>query len=329
MRRCRHDRLVPLKLLLSLCFTLLLLGCAAVIAPGGGQSTAPQLSGATFVTRDGLRLPMREWIPQEKPRAVILALHGMSDYSNAFDMPAKQWVKSGIATLAFDQRGFGAGPNVGLWAGNDVMRRDLNDFIAAARSRYPGVPLFALGESMGGAVLLSALAGADPPQVSGVILVAPAVWSRGDMPLLYRVALFTAAHAWPGLILSNSAASNVVTIIPSDNIEMLRALGRDPLFQKKTRADALFGLVNLMDEARAAPRQITVAPPPILLMTGLKDMIIPREPTNGVIADLGNRAEVRRYDNGYHMLLRDLEGAKVSQDVADWVLAKVPGRQPD
>jgi alpha-beta hydrolase superfamily lysophospholipase len=329
MRRCPHDRLVPLKLFLSLCFTLLLLGCAAVIAPGGGQNTAPQLSGATFAARDGLRLPMREWTPEGKPRAVILALHGMSDYSNAFDMPARQWEKSGIATLAFDQRGFGAGPNTGLWAGNDVMRRDLNDFIAAARTRYPGVPLFALGESMGGAVLLSALAGADPPQVSGVILVAPAVWSRGDMPLLYRVALFTAAHAWPGLILSNSAASNVVTIIPSDNIEMLRALGRDPLFQKKTRADALFGLVNLMDEARAAPRQITAPPPPILLMTGLKDMIIPREPTDGVIADLGKRAEVRRYDNGYHMLLRDLDGAKVSQDVAGWVLAKVPGQQPD
>jgi alpha-beta hydrolase superfamily lysophospholipase len=305
------------------------LGCAAVTAPGGGQNTVAQLSGATFTARDGLQLPMREWTAEGKLRAVILALHGMSDYSNAFDMPAKQWAKSGIATLAFDQRGFGAGPNIGLWAGNDVMRRDLIDFIAAARARYPGVPLFALGESMGGAVLLSALADPDPPQVSGVILVAPAVWSRDDMPLLYRVALFAAAHAWPGLILSNSAASNVVTIIPSDNIEMLRALGRDPLFQKKTRADALFGLVNLMDEARAAPKRITVPTPPILLMTGLKDMIIPRPPTDGVIADLGTRAEVRRYDNGYHMLLRDLEGPKVNQDLADWVLSKVPARQPD
>src|SRR5262249_23113431 len=107
----------------------------------------------------------------------------------------------------------------------------------------------------------------------------------------------------------------------------LRALGRDPLFQKQTRADALFGLVNLMDEARAAPKQITVNPPPILLLTGLKDMIIPRDATDGAIADLGARAEVRRYDNGYHMLLRDLEGAKVNGDVADWVLAKVPAPQ--
>jgi len=315
--------------LTSLCFGLLLLGCASVTAPGGGESVPPALDGVTFTARDGLKLPMREWDAEGKPRAVILALHGMSDYSNAFDGPARQWAKAGITTLAFDQRGFGAGPNPGLWAGSDAMRADLTDFAAAARARYPGVPLFALGESMGGAVLLSALADPNPPALSGVILVAPAVWSRSDMPVLYRVALFFAAHLTPGLILSNSAASNVVTIVPSDNNAMLRALGRDPLFQKQTRSDALFGLVNLMDEARAAPAHITVTPPPILLLTGLNDMIIPRAATDGVIAELGPRAEVRRYDRGYHMLLRDLEGPRVNQDMADWVLARVPVLQPN
>jgi acylglycerol lipase len=305
------------------------LGCASAHAPGGGESVPPGLADGYFTARDGLKLPMREWDAEGKPRAVILALHGMSDYSNAFDGPANQWAKSGITTLAFDQRGFGAAPNPGLWAGSDAMRGDLSDFATAARARYPGVPLFALGESMGGAVLLSALAEPNPPALSGVILVAPAVWSRRDMPLLYRVALFFAAHMTPGLILSNSAASHVVTIVPSDNVEMLRALGRDPLFQKQTRSDALFGLVNLMDEARAAPARLTADPPPILLLTGLQDMIIPRGATDGVIADLGRRADLRRYDRGYHMLLRDLEGPRVNQDVAGWILARVPRSQPD
>jgi acylglycerol lipase len=306
-----------------------LTACAAATAPGGGESVPPRLADGYFTARDGLKLPMRQWDADGKPRAVILALHGMSDYSNAFDGPARQWARSGITTLAFDQRGFGAGPNPGLWAGSEAMRADLSDFAAAARIRYPGVPLFALGESMGGAVLLSALAEPNPPALSGVILVAPAVWSRSDMPLLYRVALFLAAHLTPGMILSNSAASHVVTILPSDNIEMLRALGRDPLFQKQTRSDALFGLVNLMDEARAAPAHITVDPPPILLLTGLKDMVIPRAATDGAIADLGSRAEVHRYDQGYHMLLRDLEGPRVNRDVSDWILAKVSGPQPN
>jgi alpha-beta hydrolase superfamily lysophospholipase len=154
-----------------------------------------------------------------------------------------------------------------------------------------------------------------------VILVAPAVWSRADMPLTYRAALFLAAHLMPGVILSNSAAGRVVTIVPSDNIEMLRALGRDPLFQKRTRTDTLYGLVDLMDEARNAPGLLH-NPPPILFLAGARDQIIPVKPMEAVIAALGNRAELRRYPDGYHMLLRDLQREKVQRDVADWVLKR-------
>jgi alpha-beta hydrolase superfamily lysophospholipase len=281
---------------------------------------APQMTADVLVARDGTKLPLRHWDADgSAPKAVIVALHGMSDYSNAFDMPGKVWSKLGITTLAYDQRGFGRSDKPGIWAGGEAMRADLNDAIAAARARYPGVPVFALGESMGGAVLLTALASDAPPAVDGVILVAPAVWSRSDMPMTYRAALFLAAHLLPGLILSNSAASHVVTIIPSDNIEMLRALSRDPLFQKKTRTDTLFGLVNLMDEAREAPTRIK-APPPILFLYGARDQIIPAKPTQAVIESLGARAVVKRYEQGYHMLLRDLEGEQVDRDAAAWIL---------
>ncbi len=312
-------------------------------------SVTPVVADDAIVARDGTRLPLRRWDAEpgpdaNKPRAVIVALHGMSDYSNAFDMPGKVWARLGITTLAYDQRGFGRSDNPGIWAGAEMMRADLNDAIAAARARYPGVPVFALGESMGGAVVLTALASGSPPRADasadapilnadGIILVAPAVWSRGDMPLSYRAALFLAAHLVPGMILSNTAAGRVVTIIPSDNEPMLRALGRDPLFQKKTRTGTLFGLVNLMDEARTAPEKMSEkakdgAPaPPILFLYGAHDQIIPVKPTQAVIAVLGAKAplDVKRYERGWHMLLRDLEGEKVDRDIADWIFGRNPG----
>jgi hypothetical protein len=43
-----------------------------------------------------------------------------------------------------------------------------------------------------------------------------------------------------------------------------------------------------------------------------------------VIAALGSKATVKRYAHGYHMLLRDLEGASVQKDVADWIFARNP-----
>ncbi len=315
---------------LALCALMLLTGCAPTFGPPPSTGAIPVLAEDSFVARDGTRLPLRRWEAQGKPRAVIVALHGMSDYSNAFDMPGRYWAKLGITTLAYDQRGFGRSDNPGIWAGADVMRADLDDAVAAARARYPGVPVFALGESMGGGVVLTSLASSTPLAVDGVILVAPAVWSRGDMPLSYRAALFLGAHLVPGMILSNSAASHVVTIVPSDNVPMLRALGRDPLFQKRTRVGAIYGLVNLMDEARTAPEKFT-ATPPVLFLYGVNDQIIPAKPTEAVIAALKSKPAVpltvKRYDHGYHMLLRDLEGEMVDQDASDWVFTQLKASQ--
>ena len=148
---------------------LLLAGCAPGFDPPMSGGAVPMVADDVFVARDGTRLPLRRWEADGKPRAVIVALHGMSDYSNAFDMPGRFWAKQGITTLAYDQRGFGKNAAPGIWAGADMMRADLNDAVAAARARYPGVPVFALGESMGGAVVLTALASSVPPRADAPV----------------------------------------------------------------------------------------------------------------------------------------------------------------
>jgi len=257
---------------------------------------------------------LRHW-DAENPRAIIVALHGMSDYSEAFDMPGPWWAEHGVTTYAFDQRGFGASANPGVWGGADAMRGDLGDFVDAAHAKYPGVPIYALGESMGGAVVLSSLATPVPPHVNGVILIAPAVWSRDDMPFYYGWALWFASHVFPGMHVSG----NGLHIVACDNYDVLRKLSRDPLFQHSARADQVYGLVNLMDEARKAPLKFSGPTPPILLMYGANDQVIPASPTEATIKDLGHRAEVHRDENGYHMLLRDLDAQSQWQIVSDWI----------
>jgi acylglycerol lipase len=304
--------------------------CAPVLAPLGLMNAAPAIEADAFVTRDGLRLPLRHW-DAEHPRAVIVALHGMSDYSEAFDPPGPWWAAHGIETYAYDQRGFGRTPNAGVWAGADVMRQDLDDFVDAAQAKYPGVPVYALGESMGGSVVLTALASERPPRVAGAILVAPAVWSRSDMPASYRSVLWLTAHTVPWMNVSGEG----LHIVACNNIEVLRKLSRDPIYQHSVRADQVYGLVDLMDQARRAPDHLTNAPP-ILMLYGAKDQVIPAKPTKAVAAALGSRAEVHRYDNGYHMLLRDLEGERIWAEIAAWIghehrapIQDRPGRDPN
>src|SRR5258705_8443460 len=87
---------------------------AARVAPSSPQ---PRFTDSAFIAADGASLPLRKWLPRGGVKAVILALHGFNDYSNAFAMPAALWAERGTATFAFHQRGFGGAPMRQGWAG--------------------------------------------------------------------------------------------------------------------------------------------------------------------------------------------------------------------
>jgi acylglycerol lipase len=146
------------------------------------------------------------------------------------------------------------------------------------------------------------------------------VWSRKTMPLSYSVALWTTAHTFRWWALSGSG----LKITPSDNLPMLIAIGRDPLFQKRARADEIYGLVSLMDEAYQTPQRLNKLP--LMFVYGGNDQIIPKEPTEQVVNKLGTNATVKRYPKGYHMILRDLDGGTRWADIALWVAAQASHR---
>jgi len=302
----------------SLALLFFLSACAPMIyTPTMTHATQPRIADDQFITADNQILPLRIWQPlSSPPKAVVLAVHGFNDYSNFFDDAATYLGQRGILSYAYDQRGFGRAPGRGLWSGEDVMVSDLIALQKVLKKRHPGIPFYLLGESMGGAVVMLAMASDTPPDVNGVILSAPAVWARKTMPWYQRAALWIGAHTLPWLTLTGEN----LNIWPSDNVEMLLALGRDPLIIKKTRIDAMYGLTNLMDKALAsAPRLRT----PALILYGAKDRIIPKKPTRIMLRTLpADRSAMRRiavYENGYHMLMRDLQAETVWRDMAFWI----------
>lgn len=296
---------------------LLLAACAPRLqAPGpdATRSTIPHLTADSFSTRDGLALPLRRWLPEADPKAVIVALHGFNDYGNAFADIGAFLADNGIAVLAYDQRGFGAAPEPGIWAGTETLTADFRDFLAATRAAYPGVPVHALGDSMGGGIMMAAWA-ETPFPADSVILVAPAVWGRAAMPFYQTAALWLSAHTTPWMRISGRGLERR----PSDNIEMLRALGRDPLVIKETRIDAAWGITNLMDAALAGAK---VYDAPSLILYGANDDIIPARATLEMLADLPPPRSTRKvaiYDAGFHMLLRDLKAETPWRDILAWL----------
>lgn len=283
--------------------------------PLAARPAPPVLTAAAFLTPDGYALPLRRWEPAGAPHAVVLAVHGFNDHSRSFEGLGRALANLGIAVWAYDQRGFGQAPGRGLWPGTETLAADVTAAARALRARYPGLPLTLLGESMGGAVIIAAATSADPPPADRIVLSAPAVWARETMPVLYRVTLAVASHTVPWLTLSGRGLG----FMPSDNIEMLRELARDPHVIRETRVDTIKGLVDLMD---LAYDKVDEVPGPILYLYGEKDEIVPPEPTAAAVAalpDRGGRVRVVWYDDGWHMLLRDLQAETVYADVAAWI----------
>lgn len=289
-------------------------GCAPRLMAVGDAVYTPRIENTNVVTSDGARLPLRIWATPN-PKAVIIGVHGFNDYSNAFDMPGRWFIEHGISVYAFDQRGFGRAPGRGLWAGDARMADDLDAVVKLVRAQHPNVPVYLLGESMGGGVVMRAFALPNPPKVDGVILAAPAVWGWRSMNAFYDVALWTSAHMLPEMTVTGRG----LNIRPSDNIEMLRALGRDPLVIKETQVGTIYGLVNLMDGAYEAAARIDV---PVLLLYGAHDQIVPELPVADALSAMrAGHVPVTPacYKNGYHMLLRDLERQIVWTDIANWI----------
>jgi alpha-beta hydrolase superfamily lysophospholipase len=99
---------------------------------------------------------------------------------------------------------------------------------------------------------------------------------------------------------------------------MLRALGKDPLVIKATRTDAIYGMVNLMDEAYTAVPKLQK---PVLYLYGANDEVIVQDATEIALARFSQPISFALYPKGYHMLLRDLQHEIVLRDIASWITA--------
>jgi acylglycerol lipase len=304
----------------------LLGACTPGAAPPGPRMRAPAMEEDAFVMEDGMRLPFRVWRPAGElwpgdawpagPWAVVLALHGFNDSRDAWAIPAPDFAAAGVAVYAPDQRGFGATTARGLWPGADALADDASAMVALLRRRHPGARIVLMGESMGGAVMMHLATRGSAVPVDGMVMLAPAVWGRASMNVFMQGGLWVASTFVPGMTVTRPPP--VVRIVASDNVEALRALGRNPLTIRATRFDTLRGLVDLMDLALAAAGRFPAVP--ALMLYGAKDMIIPPAATRATWRALPD-APVRRsyYPNGYHLLLRDLGRAAPTGDILAWL----------
>ena len=286
-------------------------GWALVPSPPEPQPSGPRPE-EMLVMPDGARLPLRIWRPDGPQRFVVLALHGLGDHGGNFLMEGGPLLNAGGALVyAYDQRGFGWTANRGYWPGSDTLVSDARQALALIRARHPGLPVFLLAESMGGAVAL-ALA---PGEVAGIILSSPALWGGPYLNGFLRGMVRVGSHMLGPLALPASAPN----ITASDNQAALLRFSRDPLTLREVRIDLVAGVVELMDRAVAALPNCCRAVPS-LIMIGGNDQVVPVEIARRALRDAG-APRVALYPAGWHLLLRDAVRADVARDILSFMEA--------
>ncbi|MBU4196883.1 MAG: lysophospholipase [Alphaproteobacteria bacterium] len=308
----------------------LTLGASACAAPHiqPPLTPPPDFAGAhvedrALVMSDGARLPYLRWGPTDRaPWAVIVALHGMNDHDASFRLAGPWWAEQGIETWAYDQRGFGAAPGRGVWAGQQRMTDDLREVTALARARYPDAVIAVVGESMGGSVAAAAFGSDNPPDADRLVLLAPGVWGWSTQGPLNSAALNIAARALGDVALEPPEFITRDIHASSNTLELIRN-GRYPMNILATRFDTVYGLVDLMETASRSLGRIRGD---AVLMYGAHDEIVKRGPMRLALeraqAD-GGALKTAWYPNGWHLLNRDLDAEIVYRDVAAWL------RNPD
>jgi len=280
-----------------------------------GGDPAGRLRTGMFPASDGDAVPYRLW-QAESPRALLLCLHGASDYSGAFDEIGPAFAARGITMLAIDQRGFGATASRGTWRGKNRMIRDAIEAVVFLRMRFgTALPLFILGESMGAALAVHAAARAPDLDLAGIVLAAPGAISGTWRRLVGSVLMRCLRRLLPnaGIVIERITAWDFTPAAA------IRLLG-DPMVLRRIRPAILFGLFKL---ARSAVDEAEHVRIPALTMIGTREDVVREACIARLHRGLGGDKEWAAFEGGPHLLLHWQHNERVLAKVLSWLESRL------
>lgn len=259
----------------------------------------------------GVMLVEQSWRPAGPPRAVVVIHHGLKSHSSLYAELAGRLVARGYAVHAYDMRGHGrsAGRRASLDDFGDLTA-DLDLFMHRVRRREPGLPIFLVGHSVGGAVVTLYVL-EHRPALAGLILMAPAI--RVDRP-----AIAAAATPVAGALLPDLPVVDVPNEQFSRSPEVVRAMDRDPLiYQPAGPARTAAALTRALARIWARAGELDT---PLLGLHGTADRATSPRGT----AELVRRARTRDrtlllYRGLYHDLVHEPERDQVMSDIERWL----------
>jgi lysophospholipase len=131
-----------------------------------------QVEEGHFSGYDGSELFFQTW-SKRSPEAVILGVHGFGEHSDAYKLLAEGLKETPYQLIMSDLRGHGRSSGKRGLGTIDEFVLDIKLFYEQVRSRFPKLPLFILGHSLGGLIVMKFLIRNGRMDASGAVLSSP------------------------------------------------------------------------------------------------------------------------------------------------------------
>jgi acylglycerol lipase len=272
-----------------------------------------------------LSVPLYHWSqPGVAPRGVVLAVHGVVMHGRSFDTLGKTLAQQGFDVYAIDLRGYGrsiVSDHKYCESRHDCRHRvdydrSYDDMVAVAhelKASYPTLPLFAVGESLGGGMVIR-MAAQKPELVNGLILSAPAIKHHSFIdPYLVANGAF-----WIAKPHTQFDLMPFVRKCASDDPRVIAEMGTDPLLRRTLSA---FELMQSSSTVRKTVSYISNIPSdtPVLVIQGSADRCIKADAVMLLLANLRSADQtVKWFHERGHILL---ETGYVKPDTMNAVLS--------
>ena len=266
----------------------------------------------TFGGAFGLELSWQSWRPETEPRAALVIVHGFGEHSGRYMNVVNHLLPLGYAVHAFDHRGHGRSPgqrgHIDEWA---QFRGDVGAFLRFVGEREPSLPLFLMGHSLGGLIVLEFVLH-SPEGIRGAIASGPALAQVGISPALLALGRVM-SHIWPKFALDTKLDANLISRDPS----VVKVYRDDPLVHSRASARLGAELERAMAWTHAHASGWRT---PLLILHGGGDRLVPAQGSRAFFEKIPfPDKELHVYEGGYHEPHNDLQRAEVLADLAGWL----------
>lgn len=210
--------------------------------------------------------PALTWKPEGAPRGVVLCLHELGFYNGVFDNLGTRLAKEGLVVYAIDLRGFGGWSNDSKDTRMDLDNtlQDVKGSVEVLHKLHEKIPVFVLGEAMGGALALKAAA-EYPDLIQGTITAAPGGEHHKTINNYMTIAgkLVTTGPN------HNCSYGEDLLAMATPKPELQEVLAQDPKVRLDLAPRELMDCQFFMYKTKAMAKQIKNVP--VLVVHGAKD----------------------------------------------------------